>query len=128
MRSGISFFIRRKGGAVTEALTSTLGTKPQVVTTAVDLLLSDGHPITRVVVLHTSGGQALTPAIDRLCAEFSTYPPHRRLTFQPRPITGPDGFLSVLIALVLRARSKRYWGKVRMTSPIITHRLGQEED
>jgi len=37
-----------------EVLIATLGVKPAVITTALDLLFQDGRPITELVVIHTS--------------------------------------------------------------------------
>jgi CRISPR-associated protein NE0113 (Cas_NE0113) len=40
--------------AAQHVLIATLGTKPQVVTTALDLLMRGGHPIDEVIVLLTA--------------------------------------------------------------------------
>lgn len=53
-----------------QALIATLGTEPQVVTLALDLLRAKGYPITEVVVVHTAG-QVIEPALRRLQAEFA---------------------------------------------------------
>lgn len=40
-------------------LIASLGSEPQVVTLVLDLLTSQGHPINKVIVVHTSGKVAL---------------------------------------------------------------------
>ncbi len=73
-------------------LISTLGTKPQVVTTAVDLLLAKHYSLRDVIVLHT-GGQSdpLASVIARLQEEFATYPAYKSLVFRLEPIPGLQG-------------------------------------
>jgi CRISPR-associated protein Csx14 len=51
-------------------LIATLGSEPQVVTLALDLLRDKGFSISEVIVLHT-GGKAVQPALKRLAHEFS---------------------------------------------------------
>ena len=53
-----------------EVLIATLGTEPQVVTLALDLLEQKGHTIAGVIVLHTAD-KALRPALARLREEFA---------------------------------------------------------
>ncbi len=60
------------------SLIATLGTKPQVVTTAVDLLLAGGHALSEVVVLHTgSDAEPMASALARLRAEFAARPAYQ---------------------------------------------------
>jgi CRISPR-associated Csx14 family protein len=76
-------------------LIATLGTKPQVVTTAADLLLRAGHALENVVVIHTASADGvLEPALARLRDEFSQHPPYQSLQLHLQPIPGPDGALS----------------------------------
>ncbi|RME82595.1 MAG: CRISPR-associated protein Csx14, partial [Caldilineae bacterium] len=56
-----------------QALIATLGTEPQVVTLALDLLRAKGYPIAEVVVVHTAG-QVIEPALRRLQVEFAREP------------------------------------------------------
>lgn len=53
-----------------QVLVATLGTEPQVVTLALDLLLGKGYPISEVIVVHTAG-KAVRPALDALAAHFA---------------------------------------------------------
>ncbi len=53
-------------------LIATLGSEPQVVTAALDLLLQRGEPITRTVVIHTFGpGTIISAAVERLQGVFN---------------------------------------------------------
>jgi len=77
-------------------LIATLGTKAQVVTTALDLLLAQGHPLRDVVVLYPGGadpaeGGPLAPALARLRAEFSVYPAYRFINLILSPLTAHNG-------------------------------------
>lgn len=53
-----------------QVLIATLGTEPQVVTLALDLLRAKGYPIIEVVVIHTAG-EVIQPALARLAEEFA---------------------------------------------------------
>jgi CRISPR-associated protein Csx14 len=53
-----------------QVLIATLGSEPQVVTLALDLLRARGHPIAEVIVVHT-GGEEIQPALKQLVNEFS---------------------------------------------------------
>ncbi|MBI5830157.1 MAG: hypothetical protein HZB20_11615 [Chloroflexi bacterium] len=73
------------------SLIATLGTKPQVVTTAADLLLAEGHALSEVVVLHTgSDAGPMAPALARLRAEFAAYPAYRSLSLSLQPVPHLD--------------------------------------
>ncbi len=75
-------------------LIATLGTKPQVVTTATDLLLSEGHSFSDVLVLHVGGErEPLASALNRLREEFAAYPPYHSLTLQLQPLASASGAL-----------------------------------
>jgi CRISPR-associated protein Csx14 len=51
-------------------LIATLGSEPQVVTLALDLLRTKGYPIAEVIVVHTVG-KAVQPALKQLAREFA---------------------------------------------------------
>lgn len=73
------------------SLIATLGTKPQVVTTAADLLLAEGHTLSEVVVLHTgSDAEPMASALARLRAEFAAYPAYRSLSLSLQPVPHLD--------------------------------------
>jgi CRISPR-associated protein Csx14 len=66
-------------------LIATLGSEPQVVTLALDLLRQKGHPVIEVIVIHT-GGQEIQLALKQLVNEFAP------LTFcQYRPVPVEHG-------------------------------------
>lgn len=54
-----------------QVLVATLGTEPQVVTLALDLLRAKGYPISEVAVVHTAG-RAVHSALSTLQREFSS--------------------------------------------------------
>lgn len=54
---------------IQQVLIATLGSEPQVVTLALDLLRAKGYPIFEVVVVHTTGA-SVQPALKRLAGEF----------------------------------------------------------
>lgn len=75
-------------------LIATLGTKPQVVTTAVDLLLSAHYPIHDVFVLYTGGEEGpLAAALSLLRTEFAAFPAYQSLNLHLQPIPGSQGAL-----------------------------------
>jgi len=75
-------------------LIATLGTKPQVVTTAADLLLSEGRPFSDVVVLHTGGErEPLASTLNHLREEFASYPAYHSVTLHLQPIAGAESVL-----------------------------------
>jgi CRISPR-associated protein Csx14 len=53
-----------------QILIATLGTEPQVVTLALDLLQAKGYAIAEVIAMHTIG-EAVRPALARLREEFT---------------------------------------------------------
>jgi CRISPR-associated protein Csx14 len=55
---------------VRQVLVATLGSEPQVVTLALDLLLAKGYTIDEVIVVHTVG-EAVQPALEQLAREFA---------------------------------------------------------
>jgi CRISPR-associated protein Csx14 len=55
---------------VQQVLVATLGSEPQVVTLALDLLQAKGYPISEVIVVHTAG-EAVQPALAALEQEFA---------------------------------------------------------
>jgi CRISPR-associated Csx14 family protein len=70
-------------------LIATLGTKPQVVTTAADLLSREGYALGDVVVLHTTvPGGVIAGAVDRLRQEFASHPAYQALQLHLQPIPG----------------------------------------
>jgi hypothetical protein len=70
-------------------LIATVGSKPQVITAAVDLLPDAGHALGEVVVLHTDAATGLlASAIDRLRVEAASYVPYRPLRWTFQPILG----------------------------------------
>jgi DNA-binding CsgD family transcriptional regulator len=74
-------------------LIATLGTKAQVVTTAVDLLLAQGHGLCDVVVLFPAGSPGddpLVPVLEALQQEFVRFPAYHPLNLQLLPLAGPD--------------------------------------
>ena len=76
-------------------LIATIGTKPQVVTTAVDLLLREGCHLSEVIVVHhaTAGGP-VAGAIERLQTEFELFPAYQAIHFTLSPISSPAGPLT----------------------------------
>jgi len=76
-----------------QVLVATLGTQPQVVTLAVDLLAKDeGIVVGEVYVIHTAAEGLVGDALERLRAEFhgNRYR-GRRCSFNPVPIVTPEG-------------------------------------
>ncbi|MEW6664386.1 MAG: CRISPR-associated ring nuclease [Thermodesulfobacteriota bacterium] len=70
-----------------QVLIATLGTEPQVVTLALDLLEAKGHAVAEVIVLHTAG-QAVRPALARLREEFAGGGTRK---FRAVPVEGESG-------------------------------------
>lgn len=70
-----------------QVLIATLGTEPQVVTLALDLLLTKGYAIAEVVVLHTAG-EVVRPALAALAREFA-HP--GACGYRPVPVEGEGG-------------------------------------
>ena len=66
-----------------QVLIATLGTEPQVVTLALDLLQAKGYPIAEVIVVHTAG-KVVAPALRRLSEEFAraTWPRYRTVVVE----------------------------------------------
>jgi len=69
-----------------EVVVATLGSEPQVVTIALDLLRERGHRPEEVVVVHTVG-DVVRPALARLAEEFAS----GEVAYRPVPIEGPSG-------------------------------------
>jgi CRISPR-associated protein Csx14 len=105
-------------------LIATLGTKPQVVTTAADLLLAAGHSLAEVKVLHTLDQKGvLAPALETLSREFTTYADYQALTFTLVPIrdmtgTLPDVESAADAEAVFRALYRRVWQEKRAGSAV----------
>lgn len=55
---------------VQQVFVATLGSEPQVVTLALDLLQAKGYPVSQVIVVHTVG-EAVRPALVALVQEFA---------------------------------------------------------
>ncbi len=73
-------------------LIATIGTKPQVVTTAVDLLLAEGCRLSEVVVPHhASAASPVQAGLERLQAEFAAFPQYKDIQFRLCPLAGTDG-------------------------------------
>jgi CRISPR-associated protein NE0113 (Cas_NE0113) len=73
-------------------LVATVGTKPQVVTTALDLLLRDGCSLGEVVVVHhAQEGSPVGAGLERLRAEFAASPAYHSIQLRLYPIPGPAG-------------------------------------
>lgn len=70
-----------------QVLVATLGTEPQVITLALDVLRAKGYPIAEVIVVHTVGG-AVQPALTRLAEEFAR---PGASTYRPIPVMGQSG-------------------------------------
>jgi len=71
---------------------ATLGSEPQVVTAALDLLLARRAPIGEVVVLHTAcDTPPITAAVEALRADAAEHVYAHRLTFGFAPICAADG-------------------------------------
>lgn len=58
------------GNMAQQVLIATLGSEPQVVTLALDLLRAKGHPIAEVIIVHTMG-EAVQSALKQLAGEFA---------------------------------------------------------
>jgi CRISPR-associated protein Csx14 len=70
-----------------QVLVATLGTEPQVVTLALDLLRAKGYAIAQVVVVHTAGA-VVQPALQRLHEEFAR---DERSVCRFVPVAGREG-------------------------------------
>jgi CRISPR-associated protein Csx14 len=70
-----------------QVLVATLGTEPQVITLALDVLRAKGYPIAEVIVVHTVG-EAVQPALTRLAQEF---PRPGASSYRPIPVRGQSG-------------------------------------
>ncbi len=79
-----------------EILIATLGSEPQVVTLALDKLLSAGHRISRVVVIHTQSDQEpVLSALQILHEEFVEKQHYgSRIIYAPHLLAGENGPLS----------------------------------
>jgi CRISPR-associated Csx14 family protein len=100
-------------------LIATLGSEPQVVTLAVDLLHRRHRPINTVVVLHTASSEPrMQLAVEQLAAEFAQHRAYRRVTYQPivlrddagRPLDDvdtPAGAQSAFRALYAEVKSAK---------------------
>ncbi len=65
-------------------LIATLGSEPQVVTLAIDLLVRLQRPVNRVVVLHTaSTAPRLQEAIRQLSDEMTTHTAYQQIAYRP---------------------------------------------
>jgi len=90
-----------------DVVVATLGTEPQVVTLALDILLSRGYPIAEVAVVHTEPS-ALGDALQRLRAEEAHYAGRRpAIAFRYVPVRDEQRFPSDIVseedaALLLR--------------------------
>jgi len=69
-----------------QVLVATLGTEPQVVTLALDVLRAKGYDISRLIVIHTSG-QVIRPALQRLGQALSS---DEALSYHTVAIEGQD--------------------------------------
>ena len=58
------------GNMAQQVLIATLGSEPQVVTLALDLLRAKGYPIAEVIIVHTMG-EAVQSALKQLAGEFA---------------------------------------------------------
>jgi len=70
-----------------QVLIATLGTEPQVVTLALDLLLAKGYAIGEVIVVHTVG-EVVQPALVALAREFAV---PGACKYRPVPVEGERG-------------------------------------
>ena len=70
-----------------QVLIATLGSEPQVVTLALDLLQAKGYPIAQVIVLHTAG-DPVRPALARLDEQFTH---SEACTYRPVQVEGDHG-------------------------------------
>lgn len=70
-----------------QVLIATLGSEPQVVTLALDLLLAKGYAIGQAIVVHTVG-EVVRPAIERLKQAFATEGGYQ---YRLVPIEGDSG-------------------------------------
>jgi CRISPR-associated protein Csx14 len=70
-----------------QVLIATLGTEPQVVTLALDLLQAKGYLISEVIVVHTMG-EIVQPALKRLAEEFANLGIG---VYKPVPVEGQEG-------------------------------------
>jgi CRISPR-associated protein Csx14 len=77
-----------------QVLVATLGSEPQVVTLALDLLRAKGYPISEVVVVHTVG-EAVRRALAALAQEFALPGACR---YRPVPVDGESGPVADIIS------------------------------
>jgi len=73
------------------ALIATLGTEPQVITAALDLLLKQGQPIRRVEVIHTGGNPTIEQALTTLRQAFAQPPYDEKVRLALTPICDEQG-------------------------------------
>jgi len=76
-----------------QVMIATLGSEPQVVTLALDLLQHKGYTIHEVIVVHTAG-TIIQPALTRLREEFAQA---KRPAFRLLPIKGDAGPVADLV-------------------------------
>jgi CRISPR-associated protein Csx14 len=72
---------------VQQVLVATLGSEPQVVTLALDLLRGKGYPVSEVIVVHTVG-EAVRPGLAALAQEFAL---PGSSSYRPVPVEGQSG-------------------------------------
>jgi CRISPR-associated Csx14 family protein len=77
----------------TAILIATLGTEPQVVSAALDLLLRQDAPVSETLVLHTSGaaGSSIRLAVERLEEAFRQDPYAGLITLKLQPLLDENG-------------------------------------
>ncbi len=84
--------MNQRKSQVESILIATLGTEPQVVTAALDLLLAQDEIIRQAVVAHTlAPGTPVAAAVETLAEAFRRPPYAGQVSLQLQPIPGPDG-------------------------------------
>ena len=77
---------------IPRTLIATLGSEPQVVTLALDLLAQRARPHQRVIVVHTSlDTPVIAHALERLAAEMQTHPAYADIEYAPLLMTDANG-------------------------------------
>ncbi len=85
--------MKTHGGKTQKQITliATLGSEPQVVTTAYDLLVEKGLSLSKLIILHTSGGERkVDQAVEVLRRELPAYAPDL-LEVKFQPLQSPSG-------------------------------------
>ena len=99
------------------ALIATLGTEPQVVTAALDLIIQQGENVSKVIVLHTTSRELpIEKAVTTLHQAFAKLKDQDHISYQLLPIVTDSGRLvrDVATPLESQAAFRSLYNQVRM--------------